>query len=229
MATLGTGGKKESTEWEDILKSKGIIPEKTPEEEAEDAVKQIIEETVERYDPHENKNVDELDAELEEADSDEERILMEYRTKRIEEMKADACRRRFGPGVEYIAADDWKREVTEGGKGIYVVVHLFQDGLEGCKLMSEILSKLAKKFRFTKFLKCKSTDAIRNFPDEKCPALLVYEGGKVLKQFVGLEAFAGLKTQVEHVEWGLKNLGAVESEMTEPPKSAKADFKFTRI
>ncbi len=39
MACLGTGGKKESTEWEDILKSKGIIPEKTEEELAQEALK----------------------------------------------------------------------------------------------------------------------------------------------------------------------------------------------
>lgn len=128
MATLGTGGKKETTEWEDILRSKGILPEKTPDELANDVLKGIVQERVESYDPHANKDVAELDEELEDADSEEEAILNEYRNKRIEQMKADACRRKFGPGVEYVAAEDWKAQVTEAGESVFVVVHLVSPG-----------------------------------------------------------------------------------------------------
>lgn len=124
MACLGTGGKHESTEWEDILKAKGIIPEKTEEELAEEALKQVVEETVECYDPHQNKNLEELDEDLEDADSDEEAVLEQYRQRRIMQMKAEAMRPRFGPGVRHLSAIDWKREVTEAGEDIYVVVHL---------------------------------------------------------------------------------------------------------
>ena len=229
MATLGTGGEHETTEWEDILKSKGIIPEKTAEEEAKEALKQVVEEHVENYNPYEKKEVDELENELEDADSDEERILNEYREKRIAEMQADAMKRKFGPGVEYVSAQDWKREVTEAGEGVYVVVHLFERGLEGCKVMDELLGRLAKKFRETKFVKCKSRDAIKNYPDDRCPTLLIYLEGNVLKQFVGFDAFAGLKTNEDDVEWGLKKVGAVESEMVEPPRKANSQFTLTRI
>lgn len=124
MATLGTGAPKQSTEWDDILKSKGIIPEKTPEEEAEEALKDLVQETVERYDPHERKTVDQLDEELEEADSDEERLLESYREKRMEQMRQEMMKKKFGPGVSYIAANDWKAEVTEAGEDVYVVIHL---------------------------------------------------------------------------------------------------------
>lgn len=124
MASLGTGGPKESTEWDDILKSKGIIPEKTQEELAEEALKELVVETVEKYDPHENKDVHALDEDLEEADSDEERILQQYRDKRIAQMRAEAMKPKFGPGVTYVSANDWKAQVTEAGEGIFVVVHL---------------------------------------------------------------------------------------------------------
>lgn len=124
MASLGTGGPKESTEWDDILKSKGIIPEKTPEELAEEALKEVVEDTVENYDPHERKKIERLDEELEEADSDEEKILQQYRDKRIAQMREEAMKPKFGPGVTYVSASDWKSEVTEAGRGIYVVVHL---------------------------------------------------------------------------------------------------------
>ena len=124
MAALGTGGPKESTEWEDILKAKGIIPEKTQEELAEEALTKVVEEAVQSYDPNEEKDIACLEEDLEEADSDEERILEQYRQRRIEQMKKEAITPRFGPGVKYISAADWKSEVTEAGDSIFVVVHL---------------------------------------------------------------------------------------------------------
>ncbi len=86
--------------------------------------KKVVEETVERFDPHEKKDIDELDEDLEEADSDEERILEQYRERRIMQMKAEALIPRFGPGVRFVPAIDWKREVTEAGESVFVVVHL---------------------------------------------------------------------------------------------------------
>lgn len=124
MATLGTGGKKESTEWDDILKSKGIIPEKTPDEVAEEQLKEVVKETVEAYDPYEGKDVSALEEDMEEADSDEERILESYRKKRIEEMRSEAMKTKYGPGVRFVSADVWKAEVTDAGEDVYVVVHL---------------------------------------------------------------------------------------------------------
>lgn len=71
MATLGTGGPKESTEWDDILRSKGIIPEKSVDELANDVLKTMVEEKVDNFDPHANKSVSQLNEDLEDADSDE--------------------------------------------------------------------------------------------------------------------------------------------------------------
>jgi hypothetical protein len=124
MASLGTGSKKETTEWDDILRSKGILPEKSADELAEDVLKGMVEERVESYDPHENKGLDELDEELEDADSDEEAILREYRERRLGQLKEAAMKKRFGPGVHYVPANDWKAEVTNAGDDVYVIVHL---------------------------------------------------------------------------------------------------------
>lgn len=124
MATLGTGGKKETTEWDDILRSKGILPEKTADELAEEVLKGMVEDKIDNYDPHENKDLAELDEGLEDADSDEEAILNQYRERRIAQMKEMAMKKKFGPGVEYVPANEWKSEVTEAGEDIFVVVHL---------------------------------------------------------------------------------------------------------
>lgn len=95
--------------------------------------------------------------------------------------------------------------------------------------MDARLLELSAKFRSTKFLRCKSIDAIKNYPDSKCPTLLVYKEGKVLKQFVGLGAF-GVKTPVaDDIEWALHKIGAVESEMVEPPKADAKRFNLSRF
>jgi hypothetical protein len=124
MATLGTGGSKETTEWDDILRSKGILPEKSADELANDVLRSLVEDKVESYDPHENKTVQELDEGMEDADSDEEEVLSQYRERRMQEMKAAAMKKKFGPGVEYVPANEWKHQVTEAGEDIFVVVHL---------------------------------------------------------------------------------------------------------
>lgn len=141
MATLGTGSKKESTEWEDILKNKGIIPEKTPEELAKEQLDEIVEETVEAYDPHANKNIDQLDEDLEDADSDEERILEGYREMRLQQMKADAMCVKYGPGVKFISSSDWKADVTGAPAEISVVVHLVRCSSTSPTLCTAILQK----------------------------------------------------------------------------------------
>lgn len=230
MAALGTGGKKESTEWDDILKSKGIIPEKTEEELAEEQLKELVEETVEAYDPHEHKSLNQLDEDLEDEDSDEERILQSYRDRRLEQLKADAMRVKYGPGIKYISSVDWKMEVTQAPADIYVIVHLFQQSIEACEVINDRLMELSGKFRTTKFVKCKATDAIKNYPDEKCPTILVYKDGKVLKQFVGLKAFSKSIPTADDIEWALSRLSVVETDMIEPPKSSQSNrFNIRRM
>eukprot|EP00173_Palmaria_palmata_P005135 Plantae.Rhodophyta-Palmaria_palmata.ctg8404.p1 GENE.Plantae.Rhodophyta-Palmaria_palmata.ctg8404~~Plantae.Rhodophyta-Palmaria_palmata.ctg8404.p1 ORF type:complete len:234 (-),score=46.65 Plantae.Rhodophyta-Palmaria_palmata.ctg8404:103-804(-) len=231
MATLGTGGPKESTEWDDILRSKGIIPEKTVDELANDVLKTMVEEKVENFDPHSSKSVAQLNEDLEDADSDEEEILSQYRERRMQEMRALALKRKFGPGVEYIPANEWKAQVTEAGDDTFVIVHLFQPTLEGCKLMDQLLLALSSRFLYTKFVRARATDAIPNYPDTKCPTILVYKGGKVIRQFVGLDAFAGQKTDEKDLEWALSKTGAVTTEMLDKPSKSGKEFKlnFSRV
>lgn len=69
-------------------------------------------------------DLDELD-ELE--DSEDEAVLLEYRQKRIAEMKALAEKSRFGTVTE-ISGQDYISEVNKAGDGIWVVLHLYKQG-----------------------------------------------------------------------------------------------------
>lgn len=88
---------------------------------------------------------------------------------------------------------------------------------------------LSAKFVHTKFARARATDAIPNYPDSRCPTILVYKAGKVLRQFVGLEAFAGRKTDEDDLEWALSKTGAVTTEMAEPPSKSDKKFKMSRV
>lgn len=68
--------------------------------------------------------MDELD-ELE--DSEDEAVLLEYRQKRIAEMKAMMEKSKFGY-VGEISAQDYVNEVNRAGEGIWVVLHLYKQG-----------------------------------------------------------------------------------------------------
>lgn len=101
--------------------------------------------------------------------------------------------------------------------------------MENCKLMDARLEEVSAKFRETKFVRCKACDAIKNYPESKCPTILVYKGGKVLKQFVGLQPFSKSSLTADDLEWGLSRIGAVESEMVEPPAPSRSRLNIRRI
>lgn len=69
-------------------------------------------------------NLDELD-ELE--DSEDEAILLQYRHKRIAELKALAEKSKFGSVLE-ISAQDYVQEINKAGEGIWVILHLYKVG-----------------------------------------------------------------------------------------------------
>lgn len=227
MASLGTGGKQETTEWDDILRQKGILPEKTIEELAKERVDEMVATAVDRYDPHASKTVEQLDDDLneEELDSDEERLILSYRERRIAEMRENMARPRFGPGLPRIGAHEWKDEITNAPQGVFVIVLLVVDGSEDCKIMANALIQLSAQFRFVKMVQCKSTDAIKNYPDSKCPTLLIYRDGAIFKQYVGLKAFAGKRTDAADLEWTLSTIGVLETALTEKPMK---EFSMTR-
>ena len=88
----------EDTEWNDILRAKGIIPQKE-KEITEDEIVDLLEETVAKktgnvVKSYEDMTLDELD-ELE--DEEEERVLAHYRYKKIQNVFVDGTPKRESP------------------------------------------------------------------------------------------------------------------------------------
>lgn len=106
------------------------------------------------------------------------------------ELKKAAFTNRFGDVIG-IGKDDWIREVTEGSKDCWVVVHLYQDSVVECNIVEEALDELAKKFRNVKFVKIRSTQAIENWPDRNLPTIFAYNEGVLKKQLITLKQVGG--------------------------------------
>lgn len=100
------------------------------------------------------------------------------------------ARSRFGD-VRQISKVDWIKEVTEASKDVWVLVHLFQDSVVECQLVSEAFDKLARQFPYVKFLKIKSTHAVENWPDRNLPTIFAYHEGVLKHQVLTLAKLYG--------------------------------------
>jgi len=208
----------EDTEWNDILRRKGILPklEKPKEEDREE---------VDMSEPRPNLDLleaDELDDLLNE---DDDEFLAQYAQQRMKDMKARASdfqrRAKFGSVYEINRAD-WTEQVNKAGDGIWVIVHLYKNDITLCKLLNQHLDGLARKFPTTKFLKSVASVCIENYPDRNLPTLFVYREGNLKAQIIGRNTFK-LDLKQDELEWCFKEIGAVESTMEENPTKQARD------
>ncbi|KAA8569883.1 hypothetical protein EYC84_002226 [Monilinia fructicola] len=178
------------TEWNDILRAKGIIPEKPP------SPTPLIEEAIleGRRLAHENrlegKDLDELDA-LE--DEEDDAFLEQYK-------KTTNGR------------PDYQREVTDASQDSPVLVNL-TSGL-GTNVESRVLTELwrraAAEFGEVKFCEMRGDMAIEGYPDRNCPTILVYNKGDIVKQVVTLMTMGGVRVGMAEIDTLLIEIGAIK-------------------
>ncbi|KAK0140259.1 Phosducin-like protein 3 [Merluccius polli] len=225
---LGGGADpNEDTEWNDILRRKGILPPKeTPKDEEEEEALALQQQSIVKT--YESMSLQELE-ENEDEFSDEDEAAMEmYRQKRLAEWKATQLKNAFGEVVE-ISGQDYVKEVNKAGEGIWVVLHLYKQGIPLCTLINQHLAELARKFPQTKFLKSISTTCIPNYPDRNLPTVFVYYEGEMKAQFIGPLVFGGMNLKADELEWRLAESGAVKTDLEENPKKQIQDQLMSSI
>jgi len=115
----------EDTEWNDVLRAKGILPPKeTKKDITEDDFVNMLEQTIQQKTG--GKALEDMS--LDELDEKKERILLQMRQQRMAEIKARSEKARFGD-VRKITAVDYVQEVNKAGEGIMVVLHLYKQGV----------------------------------------------------------------------------------------------------
>jgi len=207
------------TEWEDMLIRLGKMEAPPPEEKVDLWKLETTPDT--RKERLENADLDELD-ELE--DDEDEKVLEEYRKKRMAELQAAAVRNKYGAVIN-ISKPDWQKEVTNAPPDVYVVVNLYKQGVPQSLLLDSLLSRLAVKHKDVKFVRIRADDAIENYPDRHCPTLFIYKGGDIAAQLITLAPLAGDNTTAEDIEWRLGKMGILKTDLTEDPKLKRENKK----
>ncbi|KAJ5094528.1 Phosducin-like protein [Penicillium angulare] len=197
----------EDTEWNDILRQHGIIPEKPqdPEPLIQEA---LIEAERKAYDNRlEDKDLDELDA-LE--DEEDEGFLQQYRQKRLAELSTLQQTSNFNQ-VYPLQKVDYGREVTEASKEAFVLVNLTAQGANvESRVLTELWRQLATKFGDIKFCEIRADMCIEGYPERNTPTILVYKDTEIRKQLVTLRELKGVRTKLEDLEQLLIDIGALK-------------------
>jgi hypothetical protein len=171
------------------------------------------------------RDLDELD-ELE--DSEDEDVLLQYRLKRIAEMRATASKARYG-SVREISGQDYVGEVNKAGDDVWVVLHLYSRGVPFCSLLNQYLNTIAQKYPQTKCLRAIATTCIENYPERNLPTIFVYYEGKMVKQYVGTMDLRGTNLTIDEFEYLLGKAGAVPTEIKEDPRVGVKDKMFSDL
>ncbi|MCJ1355063.1 MAG: hypothetical protein MMC33_005054 [Icmadophila ericetorum] len=196
------------TEWNDILRKHGVIPEKPPsptpiiEEALQEAIKRAHENRLE------GKDLDELDK-LE--DEEDEAFLEKYRHQRLAELSIITNASVYNQ-VYPLQKPDYSRDVTEASHKAFVFVHLTSS--LGTNIESQILTHLwremATKFGDVKFCEIRADLCIEGYPERNTPTILVYKDGDIKKQMVTLRELGGQATSINDLQKLLVGAGAVK-------------------
>ncbi|KAK1656373.1 phosducin family protein [Colletotrichum phormii] len=210
------------TEWNDILRKHGVIPEKPP------SPTPMIEEAIAegRRLAHENrlegKDLDELD-ELE--DDEDEAFLEQYRQRRMQELN-ELTKKALHGTVYPISKPEYSREVTEASNNGPVFVNLTSSlgtNVES-RVLSELWKQVAQEYGEVKFCEMRADKAIENYPERNCPTILVYKNGDIAKQVVTLMQMGGVKVNMLQLDNLLVEVGAVpETDMRVAKRRRQAD------
>lgn len=199
----------EDTEWNDILRQHGIIPDKPPSPTAQ--MEAAFEEAIEKAHANrlEGASLEHLD-ELESDGLEDEDFIQMYREKRMRELREQASKEKFGEVVK-ISKQEYTDEITNASKSVPVIVQIKAEGVEQSRLLSALFSRIAPKFRDIKFVEIDCRQINEKYPLNQCPTILVYKNGQVVKQIVTLDTIGGNSTNLRDIERFLVTAGVVSS------------------
>ncbi|SLM34630.1 Thioredoxin-like fold [Lasallia pustulata] len=196
------------TEWNDILRKHGIIPENPPSPTP--IIQEALEEAVNWA--HENrledKDLDELD-ELE--DEEDEAFLEKYRKQRMVELSTVAAASIHGQ-VYPLQKPDYSRDVTDASHKTFVLVHLTSSlgtNIES-RLLTDLWREMARKFGDIKFCEIQADLCIEGYPERNTPTILIYRDGDIKRQVVTLRELGGQGTSLQALENLLVDVGAIK-------------------
>ena len=197
----------EDTEWNDILREHGVIPQKKEVEDAqvEEEINDLVIKSIkdkrleEKLD---SLNLDEID--VDDFRAGDQSFINNYRIKKLKELKD--MREKKGDEVFGTVKEINKTEynmIIESNKykDKFIFIVLYSNNMQS-KIILNNLYKLAAGFPHIKFVQIKGETCIENYPVFMCPTVIIYKNNKMIKQMVSLKDLSGNETKFEDFkEW----------------------------
>nr|XP_042123511.1 phosducin-like protein 3 [Peromyscus maniculatus bairdii] len=121
------------------------------------------------------------------------------------------------------------RKSNRAGEGLWLILHLYKQGIPLCSLINQHLSRLARKFPDVKFIKAILTTCIPNYPDRNLPTVFVYLEGDIKAQFIGPLVFGSMNLRKDELEWKLSESGAIKTDLEENPRKPVEDVLLSSV
>ncbi|KAI8912715.1 thioredoxin-like protein, partial [Gorgonomyces haynaldii] len=110
---------------------------------------------------------------------DEDAFFEEYRQKRLMELQ-NLSLSRFGSVID-LNVDTFISAVEDEDPNVLVIVHMYQPRIQECRVLSQLLVPLARKYPGVKVCKIVATDADPDFDPVAYPCLFVYHAGDLVQ------------------------------------------------
>lgn len=124
--------------------------------------------------------------EFNEDDLMEDEFFQEYIKKKFMEMnKKLSDLPKFGEVLELVN-ETFLTEIDNENKNVKILIHIYDQKIPECRLMNECLEQICKDYLVVKFCKIKSGEVnlSEKFKKMGCPALLIYQNGELIGNFV---------------------------------------------
>ncbi|KAL4837893.1 hypothetical protein H8958_014682 [Nasalis larvatus] len=172
--------------------------------------------------------LEELEDHEDQINEEDERAIEMYRRQRLAEWKATKLKNKFGEVLE-ISGKDYVQEVTKAVEGLWVILHLYKQGIPLCALINQHLSGLARKFPDVKFIKAISTTCVPNYPDRNLPTIFVYVERDIKARFIGPLVSGSMNLTRHELEWKLSESGAIMMDLEKNPKKPIEDVLLSSV
>ncbi|XP_059471271.1 phosducin-like protein [Neocloeon triangulifer] len=150
----------------------------------------------------------------------EDPFLQQYMQQRMSEMLAhNTSLPNFGKVIPVNDSIQLLTEIEEEHKGVTVIIHVFEEDVEGCEAMNGCLVCLSQQYTRVKFCKVSSRVAgmSERFQISGVPALLVYKAGQLVGNFVRMTDEFGDDFFASDVENFLVQHGLLPDQSCVPP------------
>jgi len=149
-----------------------------------------------------------------EKDIMEDAFFQEYVRKKFIEMNRRLVNLpKFGNVIE-LNSEMFLSEIDNENKLVKIIIHIYDQKMSECRLMNECLNQIAKDYLVVKFCKVKSSEINLSdkFKKSGCPALLIYQGGELIGNFVKMNDEFGDEFCASDVENFLLEQGYLPSQ-----------------